>query len=207
MCVSCSFSRIPSYICKTMMNKDDIMTLKAALLYIIKKSEAKRCDVYGIVKTAFYAQQIHLSESGSPLFNDDICALPFGPVPSGMYDILKMARGDENEMAFHKTDGLSSVVSAIGWKDERYFAKEDPDMDYLSASDIQSLDEAIDRVSRMSFNDIYSDTHGKEWERAFNSKKRGKKVMDIIKIAEEGGADKAMLAYLKEHLELEKVLR
>lgn len=189
------------------MNKDDIMTLKAALLYIIKKSEEKRCDVYGIVKTAFYAQQIHLSESGSPLFYDEICALPFGPVPSGMYDILKMARGDENEVAFHKTDGLLGVVSAIGWKDERYFAKEDPDLDYLSASDIQSLDEAIDRVSRMSFNDIYSDTHGKEWERAFNSKKRGKKVMDIIRIAEEGGADKAMLAYLKERLELEKVLR
>lgn len=190
-----------------MMNKDDIMTLKAALLYIIKKSEAKRCDVYGIVKTAFYAQQIHLSESGSPLFNDDICALPFGPVPSGMYVILKMARGDENEITFHKTDGLLAVVPSIGWKDERYFAKEDPDLDYLSSSDIQSLDKAIDRVSKMNFNDIYSDTHGKEWERAFNSKKHGKKVMDILKIAEEGGADKAMLAYLKEHLELEKVLR
>ena len=26
----------------------------------------------------------------------------------------------------------------------------------------------------MSFNDIFSDTHGKEWERAFNSKKSGK---------------------------------
>jgi hypothetical protein len=30
--------------------------------------------------------------------------------------------------------------------------------------------------------------------------------MDIVKIAEEGGADEATLAYLKEYLELEKVL-
>lgn len=189
-----------------MMSRDDIMILKAALLYIIKKSEANRCDVYGIVKTAFYAQQIHLAKSGSPLFNDEICALPFGPVPSSMYDILKMARGDEGEMAFHENDGLRDVSDSIGWKDERYFAKEDPDMDFLSESDIQSLEEAIARVSKMSFDDIYTDTHGNEWERAFKSKKKGKKVMDIVKIAEEGGADESTLAYLKEYIELEKAL-
>lgn len=188
------------------MNKDDIMVMKATLLYIISKSEAKRCDVYGIVKTAFYAQQSHLSESGRPLFKDVICALPFGPVPSMMYDILKMARGDEGEMAFHQSDGLIEVAFSIGWKDELYYAKEEPDLNYLSESDIQALDDAIDRVSKMSFNDIYSNTHGKEWERAFNSKKRGKKVMDIIKIAEEGGANDAMIAYLKDFLELEKAL-
>ena len=182
-----------------MMNRDDIMILKAALLYIIKKSEANRRDVYGIVKTAFYAQQIHLAKSGSPLFNDEICALPFGPVPSSMYDILKMARGDEREMSFHEKDGLREVSDSIG-------CKEDPDMDFLSESDIQSLEEAIARVSKMSFDDIYSDTHGIEWERAFNSKKKGKKVMDIVKIAEEGGADESTLAYLKEYIELEKAL-
>lgn len=189
-----------------MMDFDDIMTLKAALLYIIKKSEGKRRDVYGIVKTAFYAQQIHLSETGSPLFNDEICALPFGPVPSCMYDILKMARGDENEMSFHRSDGLMDVASSIGWEDERYYAKEEPDMDYLSKSDIQCLEQAIDRVSKMSFNDIFAETHGPEWERAFNSTKRGKKVMDLLKIAEEGGADASTLAYLKEYIELEKAL-
>ena len=189
-----------------MMSGDDIMILKAALLYIIKKSEEKRRDVYNIVKTAFFAQQIHLSKSGSPLFNDEICALPFGPVPSQIYHILKLARGDEKEMSFHLTDGLKDVADSIGWKDEFYFAKEEPDLDYLSQSDISSLDEAIERVSKMSFNEIVYGTHGREWERAFNSKKSGKKVMDILKIAEEGGADESTLAYLKEYLELEKAL-
>lgn len=193
------------YFCKTMMSSDDIMILKAALLYIIKNSEASRRDVYGIVKTAFYAQQIHLAKSGSPLFHDEICALPFGPVPSSIYNILKMARGDEREMAFHVNDGLREVSDSIGWKDELYFAKEEPDMDFLSETDIQSLKEAIAHVSKMSFNDIFSDTHGPEWERVFHSKK-GKKVMDIVKIAEEGGADESTLAYLKEYIELEKAL-
>lgn len=189
-----------------MMNKEDIMILKAALLYIIKKSEEKHYDVYGIVKIAFYAQQIHLSSSGLPLFNDEICALPFGPVPSIIYNILKLARGDEREIEYHQSDGLLEVSASIGWNNKHYFAKENPNLDYLSVSDIQALDEAIERVSKMSVNDILSDTHGKEWERAFNSKKRGKKVMDLIKIAEEGGADKDTLVYLKEYLELEKAL-
>ena len=79
-------------------------------------------------------------------------------------------------------------------------------MDFLSESDIQSLDEVIARVSKMSFDDIYTDTHGTEWERAFNSKKKGKTVMDIVKIAEEGGADESTIAYLKEYIELEKAL-
>ncbi len=195
-----------TYLCGTMMDFDDTMVLKAALLYIIKKSKEERRDVYGIVKTAFFAQQIHLSSSGIPLFNDEICALPFGPVPSSIYDILKMARGDEHEMEFHKKDGLREVAASIGWKDERFFAKEDPDMDYLSESDIQALDKAIDRVSKMSFNDIYSKTHGKEWERAYNCTKSGRKVMNLLKIAEEGGADQSTLTYLKEYIELEKAL-
>lgn len=192
---------INCYICKVMMSMDDVNTLKAALLYIIKNSEPNRCDVYGIVKTAFYAQQMHLSSTGSPLFKDEICALPFGPVPSSIYDVLKMARGDENEMHFHQTDGLLEVSASIGWEDERFFIKEEPDMDYLSSSDIQSLDAAIDRVTNMSFNDILSATHGREWERAFKSKKRGKKIMDTLKIAEEGGADDSTLEYLKEYLD------
>lgn len=187
------------------MTEDDIMTLKAALLYIIDKSETKKRDVYGIVKTAFYAQQIHLSTSGSPLFKDDICALPFGPVPSVMYQILKLARRDEKELQFHGDDDLLRVSSSIGWKDERFFAKEKPDMDYLSKSDVQALNLAIERVSKMSFNDIFSDTHGPEWDRAFH-KGHGKKVMDTLKIAEEGGADASVLAYLKEYIELQKAL-
>ena len=188
-----------------MMTEDDIKTLKAALLYIIEKSETKKRDVYGIVKTAFYAQQIHLSTSGSPLFKDDICALPFGPVPSVMYAILKLARGDERELQFHNNDALLRVSTSIGWKDEQFFAKEKPDLDYLSESDILALNLAIERVSKMSFDDIYSDTHGPEWDRAYH-KGSGKKVMNTLKIAEEGGADASVLAYLKEYIELQKAL-
>lgn len=188
-----------------MMTKDDMCTLKAALLYIIEKSDVAKCDVYGIVKTAFYAQRIHLAKYGCPLFKDDICALPFGPVPSTVYDVLKLARGDQKELSFHTGDGLPQMSESITWENERFSAKEHPDMDYLSESDVQSLDEAIAIVSKMNFNEIYEDTHGDEWARAFNNPS-GKRVMNTLRIAEEGGADAATLEYLKEYLELERAL-
>ena len=191
---------------KRMRTEDDMLTLKAVVLYIIDHSSMKHRDVYSIVKTAFYAQQIQFSQSGIPLFKDEICALPFGPVPSDIYDILKIARGDQSAIEFHLHDGLLEIASAIGFDAERFFAKEKPDMDYLSAADVQALDQAIQRIDAMQFEDIVNDTHSDEWARVFNGKSR-KKVMNNLNIAKEGGASPAILEYLKEYYELEHALR
>ncbi len=189
-----------------MRTKDDTLTLKAVVLYIIQQSSPDRRDVYSIVKTAFYAQQIQFAESGVPLFKDDICALPFGPVPSDIYNILKIARGDQSEKGFHTNDGLIDVAACIAFDSERFSAKESPDVDYLSKSDIQAIDQAIKKVAEMSFDEIVKDTHSQEWDRVFHSKK-GKKVMDNLNIAKEGNASPEMLAYLQEYYALERALK
>jgi hypothetical protein len=45
----------------SMIDKNEIMTLKAVLLYIINVwNGTQKCDVYHIVKAAFYAQEFHL---------------------------------------------------------------------------------------------------------------------------------------------------
>lgn len=189
--------------------KEEILTLKAVVLYIIENSEPEHRDVYSIVKTAFYAQQIQFANSGMPLFKDDICALPFGPVPSDIYHVLKIARGDQEEIEFHKNDGLIEIARAIGFDSEAFCTKENPDMDYLSKSDVDAIDAAIKRVSEMSFDDIVKDTHSQEWERVFNGGKgkKGRKVMDNINIAKEGDATPEMLEYLKEYFALESALK
>ena len=189
--------------------KEDILTLKAVVLYIIQNSSPERRDVYSIVKTAFYAQQSQLAQSGVPLFKDEICALPFGPVPSDIYHILKIARGDQSEIVFHKTDGLIEIAEAIGFDSEVFFPKENPDMDYLSKSDVDAIDSAIKRVAEMSFDDIVKDTHSEEWNRVYNGGKgkKGRKVMDNLNIAKEGDASPEMLEYLKEYFALEDALK
>lgn len=184
------------------MNKSDIMTIKAVLLYIIKHSAANKHDVYRIVKTAYYAQQMHFAEWAMPIFKDNIAALQFGPVPSGIYNILKLARGD-NEVRNFMRSGLDTVAEAIDFEDESYSAKESPDMDFLSESDIECLDKAIKKVASMTFEEICADTHGDEWNRARNN---GERFMDNLNIAREGGASEEAVEYLKETLELDKIL-
>lgn len=70
-------------------------------------------------------------------------------------------------------------------------------------SDINSLNDAIEKVSKMDFNEIMLNTHVKEWERAFNAKS---KILDTIAIAREGGASDGMLSYLRENIELQRAL-
>ncbi len=187
-------------------SNDEISVLKASLLYILKHSGKDKRDVYGIVKTAYYAQQYSLAHWGSPIFRDNIAALPFGPVPSMLYNILRMARGDANELAFYKRTPFPHVAASIDFDHESFSPKEEPNMDYLSLNDIESLKYAIKRVSKMSFSQIKDETHGEEWNRAYYGAD-SKHIMDNLNIAKEGGADDDMIEYLRENLELDNCLR
>ena len=181
------------------MNREDALTLKAVVLYILKNcSNHVSRNVYYIVKAAFLAQQKHLYE-------DKITALQFGPVPSSIYDALKIARGDAYAMYFHRNDDLHLLYDSISFSDEVFSANEDPDMNYLSSSAIECINEALREVSAMSFDDIVNATHGEEWKRAYNNP--GSKQMNYIAIAKEGGADDSSLSYLEENLELDGLLK
>ena len=182
---------------------DNILKMKAVLLYILQHSERDRHNVYSIVKTAYYAQQLHFVKWALPLYKDKIAALPFGPVPSTIYDVLKMARGDKKVLAYYGNSPLKLIADTIGFQDEVFYAKEDADCDFLSQSNIECIDEAIAKVASMDFDEIVADTHGDEWNRVWNSKSR---FMDDIMIAKEGGADDSIISYLQEALDLEEML-
>lgn len=186
------------------MKGEHILKIKAVLLYIIQNSNQNRRDVYSIVKTAYYAQQTHFAKWALPIFKDRIAALKFGPVPSTIYDILKISRGDISVQRFHQTDCINVASDAIGFEDESFFAKEYPDMDFLSASEIECLDSAIRKVGSMGFGEIADDTHGEEWARVWNDSSLH--YMNDLQIAKEGGADDAIVCYLKEALTIDEVL-
>ena len=188
------------------MNREDALTLKAVVLYILKNcSDLVSRNVYYIVKVAFVAQQKHLAKYLCPLYEDKITALQFGPVPSSIYDALKIARGDANALYFHRNDDLHLLYDSISFSEEVFSANEEPDMNYLSPSAIECINDALKEVSAMSFDEIVNATHGEEWERAYNNP--GSKQMNYLAIAKEGGADDFSLSYLEESLELDGLLR
>ena len=117
-----------------------------------------------------------------------------------------MASGDSNELNYHRSDDMHLASDAINFKSGRYSAKEDPNMDFLSKSDIESLNYGIEKVAKMSFNQIKEDTHGMEWNRAFNSKS-SLKEMNLLNIAKEGDASSDALRYLEDFLETDRFAR
>lgn len=188
-----------------MNRKHEIGTMKAILLYILSKWKGTQpCDVYHIVKTAFYAQKYHLARYMCPLYHDKIIALPYGPAPSAMYDSLKIARGDEKAKSYHQRDGLMEVSAPVQFSNEIFGTIEEPDMRYISRSQVECLDAALEEVGKMDFNEILNTTHQDEWYRAFHDPIS--KEMNPVAIAKEAGADEASLDYLKENLEIDKAL-
>lgn len=184
------------------MQKKDIKRIKAVLLYILNKLPDRHRDVYYIVKTAFCAQKNHLVEYALPLFNDNIVALQFGPVPSLVYNILRVARGDCEPYRFCDKEVLS-IADVISYQDESFSAKEMPDIECLSVSNIRCLDAAINEISNMGFGEIMKKTHSNEWDRAYHD--GGNHIMDNIAIAKENGAPDEILTYLSEALDFDKI--
>ncbi len=185
-----------------MMREMDIRRIKAVLLYILNEMPEGCRDVYHIVKTAFYAQKDHLVKYALPLFNDKIVALPFGPVPSLIYDVLKVARGDQDSYRYYDEGLLSRLADPIESQYESFSSKEHPDMECLSASNVECLNAAIDVVSKMDFNSLMEKTHDNAWKSAYDNE--GSHVMDNLLIAKENGASEEVLAYLSDALEFDK---
>lgn len=186
-----------------MNREENILTVKAVLLYIIENSNTDRHDVYSIVKTAYYAQQFHFVRWALPLYHDNIAALPFGPVPSALYNVLKLARGETKERGFLKESGLDVIAKSIGFENEAFSAKEPADLSVLTPAAIGCLDDAIAKVAAMDFGSIVRDTHGVEWNRVRNS--ADERFMNNLNIAREGGASEEAVQYLSENMEWDRM--
>lgn len=186
------------------MKESDIRRLKAVLLYILNRMPKNSRDVYHIVKTAFFAQKNHLVRYGTPMFKDEIVALQFGPVPSLVYNVLKVARGESAPYRFCDDKILARLSAPIDFQDETFSTKEHPDMDCLSQSNVECLDAAIAQVSAMNFDTLMQKTHGQEWSRAYHCDDSHK--MNEVNIAQESGASEDMLEYLSYSMELDKMM-
>lgn len=170
---------------KTTLNRDDALEIKAVMLYVIANYPKDCiCGVYHIVKSVFVAQQKHLVKYLSPMINDRICAMEFGPVPSTVYNALRIARGDKAVLRYYTDNTIKLISDAIGFNEEVFTAKEQPDADYLSASETECLDEALSIIPKQNSSILKKSTHKKEWTRAYQSKDH---TMDDVEIAKEGG--------------------
>lgn len=115
---------------------------------------------YWVLKILYHADKLHLQRYGRLICGDDYVAMKHGPVPSGTYDLLKQARMFNSMPELHpapedlEIQGGYTVVPLKG-----------PDMDFFSDSDVECLNESIQRYGSLSFEKLKAASH----DAAYNS--------------------------------------
>lgn len=176
------------------MNKDDILKLKAVVLYIMKECTA--IDYFHLFKILYFAERKQYAEYGQHLVKDTFCALKNGPVPSFLYDAVKCVVGKQHAQS-PDLDILTSSFEPVGEDyDFGLKAKEDPDMDELSEAEIDTIDWSIRNNIGKKFTDLSKSSHDMAWTAAWQTPENRK--MDSSLIAKAGGASDGFIEYIRE---------
>jgi uncharacterized phage-associated protein len=108
-----------------------------------------------IAKALFFADRDHLRAYGRPVTGDSYIAMASGPVPSGIYDIIK-----DNLDFFGDPDAIVAAIQVDrNDRGRRVYAKRDPNLDLLSETDIETLAGSVDFCRTKSFRELSELTH------------------------------------------------
>ena len=165
---------------------DKIKTLNA-LLYVANRVQRK--DFHKIFKIIYFADRQHLADWGRPITGDTYIAMEAGPVPSRLYDMLKIVRGDSY---MSDSEGLGRYFQVENWMYVNPL--QDADLNKLSANEQEALSEAINKYSSLSYDEIKEKSHDVAWRstaRDFS--------ISWDNIAREAGLDEVEVACLQEY--------
>jgi uncharacterized phage-associated protein len=172
----------------------------ATILYVAhqlgQKSPERRADLYKLLKVLYFADKKHLARYNRAISGDFYVAMGDGPVPSRIYDMLKFIRRDGYFTS--ATPGFTEhLKAALQFSDHiTVIPTEEPDLEELSESDIECLDEAIDQHRAFTFGQLKAKSH----DEAYNSADYDN-CISFEEIAKSGGADETMVGYVRNWLE------
>lgn len=138
----------------------DVDKLLEAIVFVA--SEVREPTLHKISKMFWYADKLHLERYGFVLSADTYHALADGPVPSLIYDILKVAKGIKQFVPGVDTESVREALSvqADGRTVQSCRA---PNTDYLSETELECLSDAIAAHGHKSFGTLSNETHDAAW--------------------------------------------
>ena len=147
----------------------------------------KKADFHKIFKILYFADQKHLANYGRTITGDKYIAMQKGPVPSRVYDIFKIIKG---EYIFENKNNLSKFFKIENGYIVKPLAK--PDLDLFSESDIECLNESIKENEGLDFGELKDKSHDLAWDQADKND-----LISIFDIAKAGGASEEIIKYIK----------
>ncbi|MGB0219185.1 MAG: Panacea domain-containing protein [Sinimarinibacterium flocculans] len=144
-----------------------------ALAYVASRLN-KPGNMYSVLKALYIADKAHLERYGRFIYGETYAALPYGPVPQNAYDAMRVLSG-ERQQCFASAEIVADRFRRLG---DTVSSRRDPDLDSLSRSDVECLDEAIRDIEFDSFDAVKTKTH----DAAYNKTPRCQElnVEDIV---------------------------
>lgn len=151
-----------------MKTKDQILKIKAVVLYILK-AFPEGVDYIHLFKVMYFAQQNQLKEYGLPIVYDTFVARKHGPVPTLTYKVLRGVEG-KTEISSELKDFAASLDIELSKEGHQLILASKNavcDMDELSVADVKMLDKWIAKCKDVDSFDLSDKSHeDKAWKRA-----------------------------------------
>lgn len=140
-----------------------------SILYLAKRVAGS--DVYGICKLLYLVDKTSLEKYGRFVFGESYYAMKEGATPSNSYDLLK-------EVA-------QTPISELRIDGNQVIPLRDSNLDYLSESDIECLDQIINLFGHVPNWARRREAHDAAWAEAWGNRgSKGSVEMPIESIAE-----------------------
>ena len=117
------------------------------ILYIVERLQ--RRDLHKVFKILYFADREYLANYGYPITGDRYVAMQAGPVPSKVYDIIKIVRGD-SFVSDHAN--LKSYFTIEDWS--YIIPQQKPNLRKIAPAEIEVLDECLAVYGEMTYEEI-----------------------------------------------------
>ena len=177
-----------------MKTSEQINKIEAVVLYILQHFK-EGVDYIKLFKIMYFAQREYLATYGLTIIDDTFKARHLGPVPTLTYKVIKLAENHE------KPNDLSAFISAIEVdKDQKVYAHQKPDMDYIAEMEKQEIDKTISKYKDVDSKELSNISHDEAYTAVCNRMKDDpqKDVLTQIDMARAGGATKEMIERIRE---------
>lgn len=156
-----------------------------AILYLAHQSQDP--TFHHLSKLMYFADRLHLERYGRFICGDQYIAMKHGPVPSAIYDMFKDVREGLSYINFPAADEAFLV------EDYRVTPRRVPNLEWLSESDIECLEDVISQYDAMSFGELTSLSHDSAWYAADENEQ-----ISIESIVESFADSSSLLEYLED---------
>lgn len=160
----------------------DTQVAVEALLVIASKlgEQGKAPDLHSLGHLLYLADKTHLERYGRMISGERFHALRYGPTPSGTYASLKILADRDPGVAPPEAFLLAMAGAFEHVDGYTYRALREPQLDYLSRSARECIDEVLTASRNWNFSDLTEATHDEAYGSVWNRRENGAIPIELI---------------------------